>query len=99
MREETERDAEKTRDTPPAPHARRPAGRAAAPVERVVAASAPSARGWRLAGGRAAPHPVGHSPGSAANGPAVAGGPDLGHAAGALLGTPGAILACAGVHG
>src|SRR5437660_11138217 len=41
MREETESDAEKTLDTPPAPHARRPIGRAAAPVERVVAASAP----------------------------------------------------------
>src|SRR5438132_5324796 len=92
MREETERDAEKTRDTPPAPHARRPIGLAAAPVERVVAASAPSARGWRLAGGRAAPHAVGHGPGSAAAGPAVAGGPDLVHAAGALLGTPGAVL-------
>src|SRR5262245_21917283 len=99
MREETERDAEKRLDTPPAPHARRPIGLAAAPVERVVAASAPSARGWRLAGGRAAPHPVGHRPGSAADGLTVACGPNLVHAAGALLGTPGAVLACAGAHG
>src|SRR5262252_5288892 len=99
MREETERDAETTFDIPPAPPARRPIGLAAPPVGRVVTASAPGARGGGLAGGRAAPHAVGHSPGSAAAGLAVTWGPDLVHTAGALLGTPGAVLGGAGAHG
>ena len=50
----------KKRSTPCAARAR-PIG-LAAPVERVVATSAPGSRGWRLAGGRAAPHPVGTAP-------------------------------------
>src|SRR5205807_1856430 len=99
MEEETESHAEKTVDTPPAPRAQRPSGLAAAPVERVVATRAPGARGGRMAGGRAAPHAVGHCPGSASDGPAVVCGPDLVHATGALLGTPGAVLARAGAHG
>ena len=99
MREETERDAETTLDIPPAPHARRPIGLAAPPVGRVAAARASSARGGRLAGARAAPHAVGHGPGSAAAGLAVTWGPDLVRTAGALLGTPGAVLGGAGAHG
>src|SRR5215468_7920660 len=93
MREETQSDGEKTVDTPPAPHTPRPIGLAAAPVERVVAPSAPGARDGRMAGGWAAPHAVGHGPGCAADGPAVSWGPDLVPAPGALLGTPGDVLA------
>src|SRR5919202_4584164 len=99
MEEETESHAEKTVDTPAAPRAQRPSGLAAAPVERGVATRAPGARGWRLAGGRAAPRAVGDGPGCAVDGPTVSWCPDLVHAPGSLLGTPGDVLAGAGAHG
>src|SRR5919198_2282303 len=97
--EETENDAEQTVDTPHATRSRRPPEHVAAPVERAVAAGAPGAQGGCVAGGGAAPHPVGHGPRWASDGPAVSCCPDLVHAAGALLGTPGAVLAGAGAHG
>src|SRR6266436_1048353 len=96
--EETDRDAEQTVDTPAPVRAWRPAGHAAR-VACPVAAGSPGASGGRVAGGRAAASPVGHGPGWATHGPAVAGRPGLGHAAGRLLGTHGAGLAGAGAHG
>src|SRR5262245_46042882 len=99
MREETASDAEKTIDTSPAPHTRRPHGLATAPVGCVVATRASGARGWRLAGGRAAPHAVGDGPRCAVDGPTVSWCPDLVQATSALLGTPGDVLAGAGAHG
>ena len=69
MREETKSDAEKTVDTPPAPHTPRPIGLAAAPVAGVVATRAPGARdassaldAGRRAGPRLARSTTIHSP-------------------------------------